>query len=47
MEEHNIEDQDGFLIRPTLDLYICNRYWNYLTKDLERDQVADFENAKK
>ena len=33
--------------RPTLDLYIMNKYWNFITKNISEEEVADLENAKK
>lgn len=44
--DHNNEDAEGAFTRPTLDLYLCNKYWNFLTKDLSREEVADLEKAK-
>ena len=33
--------------RPTLDLYLCNKYWNFITADgLSKEEVADLEKAK-
>ena len=32
--------------RPTLDLYLVNRYWNFLTSDLSTEEVADLDKAR-
>lgn len=32
--------------RPTLDHYLCNKYWNFITKDLSTEEIADMEIAK-
>ena len=45
--DHNMEEQKGLFTRPTLDLYIMNRYWNFITKGLSTEEIADLENAKK
>lgn len=37
---------DGIYTRPTLDLYLCNKYWNFITSDLSKEEVADLEKAK-
>ena len=47
MQDSNLEEADSFFTRPTLDLYFCNKYWNFITKDMEREQLQDMENAKK
>jgi hypothetical protein len=43
---HNHEEADGIYTRPTLDLYIVNNYWNYLTSGLSKEEVTDFEKAR-
>lgn len=45
--DHNHEEQDGAFTRPTLDLYVVNNYWKFLTKDLSAEEIADLEVAKK
>jgi hypothetical protein len=45
--EHNHEELDGLFTRPTLDLYLCNKYWNFITADdLSKEEIADLEDAK-
>lgn len=44
--DHNNEELDGMLTRPTLDLYLCNKYWGFITADLSAEEVADLEKAK-
>ena len=44
--DHNHEELDGMFTRPTLDLYLCNKYWNFITADLSQEEVADFEKAR-
>jgi protoheme ferro-lyase len=31
LNDHNNEEMDGVYTRPTLDLYLVNKYWNFLT----------------
>ena len=45
--DHNHEDQDAVYTRPTLDYYIMQRYWGFITKDLSPEEIADLEKAKK
>ena len=45
--DHNHEEADSIFTRPTLDLYYLNKYWNFVTADLSKEEVADLENAKK
>ncbi len=45
-QEYNLEDLQGEFTRPTLDLYLCNKYWNFMTKGASAEEVADLENAK-
>jgi hypothetical protein len=33
--------------RPTLDYYIIQRYWGFITKDLSPEEIADLEKAKR
>lgn len=46
--DHNNEEQDGLFTRPTLDLYILNKYWNFLTSgpDTTKEEIADLEKAR-
>lgn len=44
--DSNHEESDGIFTRPTLDLYYCNKYWNFLTKNLSTEEVADLEKAR-
>lgn len=44
--DHNHEELDGMFTRPTLDLYLCNKYWGFITADLSAEEVADLEKAK-
>lgn len=46
LNDHNNEELDGVYTRPTLDLYLCNKYWNFLTKDLSKEELQDLENAR-
>ena len=46
MMDHNIEEIDHFYTRPTLDLYICDRYWNFLTKGMSNEEIEDFKKVK-
>ena len=34
--------------RPTLDLYLLNKYWNFLTNapDMSKEEIADLEKAR-
>lgn len=32
--------------RPTLDLYIANKYWNFISKDLDDNEIKDLQKAK-
>jgi hypothetical protein len=45
--DHNMEEHDGLYTRPTLDLYYVNKYWNFLTKGLSKEEVDDLQSAKK
>jgi len=45
-EDYNYEENDGLFTRPTLDLYVLNKYWNFLTKDLSPEELADLEKAR-
>lgn len=47
LNEHNHEELDSTFTRPTLDLYLCNKYWNFLTSGLSQEEVADMERARK
>ena len=44
--DHNQEELSGHYTRPTIDLYLVNKYWHFLTKDLGETEVADLEKAK-
>jgi hypothetical protein len=44
--DHNHEELDGMFTRPTLDLYLCNKYWKFITADLSAEEIADLEKAK-
>lgn len=44
--DHNYEELSGLYTRPTLDLYIANKYWSYLTKDLGELEIADLQKAR-
>ncbi len=45
--EANHEELDGLFTRPTLDLYLCNKYWGFITGgDISREEVQDLEEAK-
>lgn len=46
LSEHNHEELDSMYTRPTLDSYICNKYWNFITADLSSEEVADLEIAR-
>jgi hypothetical protein len=47
LSEHNHEELDSLYTRPTLDLYLCNKYWNFITgDDLSKEEVQDLETAK-
>lgn len=46
MYDHNMEEIDGFYTRPTLDLYFCEKYWNFLTKNLSNEEITDLTKAK-
>ncbi len=47
LNEHNHEEGDSSFTRPTLDHYLCNKYWNFITQDLSKEEIADFEVARK
>ena len=44
--DHNYEEQDGVFTRPTLDLYLVNKYWSFLTNGAAKEEIADLENAR-
>lgn len=44
--DHNHEEMESMYTRPTLDLYTVTKYWNFLTKDLSQEEIADLEKAK-
>jgi hypothetical protein len=44
--EHNHEELSSLYTRPTLDLYLCNKYWNFITSDLSTEEITDLEKAK-
>ena len=45
--DHNYEELDGLFTRPTLDLYLCNKYWGFVTGgDTSKEEVADLEDAR-
>jgi len=46
MYDHNIEEIDNLYTRPTLDLYLCEKYWNFLSKGLSKEELQDLEKAK-
>jgi hypothetical protein len=46
LSDSNHEENDGIYTRPTLDLYLCNKYWNFITNDLSAEEVADLEKAR-
>ena len=46
LNDHNYEELDGMFTRPTLDLYLCNKYWGFITRDQSKEEIADLEKAK-
>ena len=48
LPDHNLEELDGVYTRPTLDLYLLNKYWKFLTSGdrSSREEIADLENAR-
>ena len=46
LSEHNHEELDSVFTRPTLDAYLSNRYWNFITVGLSTEEVADLEIAR-
>jgi len=47
LADYNHEEMDSTFTRPTLDHYLCNKYWGFITGgDLSQEEVADLENAK-
>ena len=38
--DHNFEELDGVYTRPTLDLYLLNKYWAFLTNGAAKEEVA-------
>lgn len=36
----------GLFTRPTLDLYLLNKYWNFVTKGLDEHEISDLERAR-
>ena len=44
--DHNFEELDGVYTRPTLDLYLLNKYWAFLTNGAAKEEIADLENAR-
>jgi hypothetical protein len=46
MLEYNHEETDGLYTRPVLDYQLMQKNWNYLTKGMSDDELADFEKAK-
>ena len=47
LNEHNHEELDSIYTRPTLDLYLCNKYWNFITADQSKEEISDLEDARK
>jgi hypothetical protein len=45
--DHNLEEADSMYTRPTLDAYIVGKYWNFLTKGLSQEEIADLQETKK
>jgi hypothetical protein len=44
--DHNFEELDGVYTRPTLDLYLLNKYWAFLTNGAAKEEITDLENAR-
>ena len=46
LSEYNFEHLDSMYTKPCLDLYLMNKYWGFLTKNMQPAEIADFEKAK-
>lgn len=48
LNDHNHEEMDGLYTRPTLDLYLVNKYWNFLTSapGTTKEEIEDLEKAR-
>lgn len=48
LNEHNHEELDSIYTRPTLDFYLCNKYWKFITgdADISKEQISDLEKAR-
>ena len=46
LHEYNFDHNNSMYTRPCLDLYYMNKYWGFLTKNMQPAEVADFEVAK-
>ena len=48
LNDHNNEEMDGLYTRPTLDLYLVNKYWNFLTTapGTTKEEIEDLEKAR-
>ena len=44
--DYNHQDLEGIFTRPALDQYMINAYWNFITKGLSKEEVADLQLAK-
>lgn len=44
--DYNHEEMSGLFTRPTLDLYVLENYWGFVTKNLSQEEVADLEKAR-
>ena len=39
------EEGEGIYTRPTLDYYLLNKYWNFITKGLSNEEIEDLQKA--
>lgn len=44
--DYNMEEMSGLFTRPTLDLYVLENYWGFVTKNLSQEEVADLQKAR-
>jgi hypothetical protein len=46
IEEFNLEENQALFTKPTLDLHIANKYWNFITKGLSQEELDDLKNSR-
>lgn len=46
MVDRNHEELDGIYTRSTLDLYVLEKFWGFLSKGMADAQIKDLEGAR-